>query len=69
MGVVVGLVIAFVLVAVLSNRATRRCRWRRDIRQDRDSEIYWVCMNCGAVDWTRAEKAPNLCKLSTLEGK
>ncbi|MCC1491971.1 hypothetical protein [Cognatishimia sp. F0-27] len=42
--VVVGLIIAFVLVAVFSNRATRSCRWR-EYREETESR--WVCIHCG----------------------
>ncbi len=45
MFVVIGLIIAFVLVAVFSNRATRACRWRE---YPGAGESRWVCVNCGA---------------------
>jgi len=43
--VVVGLIIAFVMIAVFSNRATRACRWREYPGED-DSR--WTCVHCGA---------------------
>nr|WP_089278931.1 hypothetical protein [Antarctobacter heliothermus] len=45
MFVVVGLIIAFVLVAVFSNRATRLCRWRE---RRKDGVSTWTCVHCGA---------------------
>lgn len=46
MFVVIGLIVAFVLIAVFSNRATRYCRWR-ERRSDGDST--WTCIYCGAT--------------------
>ena len=51
--VVLGLIIAFVLIAVFSNRATRQCRWR-EYRHENGSR--WTCVQCGAtVEGTRGE--------------
>ncbi len=46
MFVVIGLIVAFILIAVFSNRATRYCRWR-ERRGDGDST--WTCIHCGAT--------------------
>ncbi|MBT56077.1 MAG: hypothetical protein CMF72_22095 [Mameliella sp.] len=45
MFVIVGLIIAFVLIAVFSNRATRLCRWRE---RRKDGLSTWTCVHCGA---------------------
>ncbi|WGW03906.1 hypothetical protein [Tropicibacter oceani] len=54
MFIVVGLIIAFVLVAVFSNRATRQCRWR-EYKSGADS--HWHCVHCGA-ETTGAQGTP-----------
>ena len=46
--VAVGLVIAFVLVLIFSNRQTRNCRWREKRRNDRDCLRYYHCVSCAA---------------------
>ena len=48
MHIAIGLIVAFVLVALLSNRKTRACRWRADRRQDSEQGSYFRCMHCGA---------------------
>jgi hypothetical protein len=58
--VVIGLIIAFVLVAIFSNRATRQCRWRRNAALDQDG-IYWHCLQCGASVMTDTKETPKLC--------
>lgn len=57
--VVAGLVLAFVLIAVFSNRATRGCRWREYPRGGQDSR--WVCAACGAETRAPRGKAPGIC--------
>jgi hypothetical protein len=52
MVVVVGLIIAFVLVAIFARRGMRMCRWRMDKTQDRDGLRFFRCAACGAEDWT-----------------
>jgi steroid 5-alpha reductase family enzyme len=56
--VVIGLIIAFLLVVLFSNRATRACRWR-EYPQGETSR--WVCVNCGAQTVGAAGKAPRVC--------
>lgn len=43
--IVVGLIVAFVLIAVFSNRATRLCRWRE---RRANGTSTWTCIHCGA---------------------
>ncbi len=58
MFVIIGLIIAFVLIAVFSNRATRLCRWR-----ERRSETgsTWTCIHCGARVEGQEDKPPTTC--------
>ncbi|MEN9060410.1 MULTISPECIES: hypothetical protein [Ponticoccus] len=56
--VLVGLIAAFILVAVFSNRRTRLCRWREQRGQ---SGSQWMCIHCGArVDGQKATP-PDAC--------
>lgn len=59
--VVVGLVIAFVLLLVFSNRKTRRCRWRQDRTRDVDGARYYHCTACGAEVFTKDDAPPKEC--------
>ncbi|MEC3861540.1 hypothetical protein VK792_09615 [Mesobacterium sp. TK19101] len=43
--VVVGLIVAFVLLVLFTNRDTRLCRWR-EYPGSGDSD--WRCVHCGA---------------------
>ena len=52
MVVVVGLIIAFVLIAVFARRGMRGCRWRMDRTQDRDGQRFYRCAACGAAELT-----------------
>jgi hypothetical protein len=56
--VVVGLIIAFVLIAVFSNRDTRYCPWRE--RRGRDGS-QWACIHCGATVAGEQGKPPLRC--------
>jgi len=60
--VVAGLLLAFVLVLVFSNPATRACRWREDRRGDRDGMKKFRCMACGAEGFTSTGKPPLDCR-------
>lgn len=64
MHIVVGLIIAFVIVAIFArrNRATRKCRWRADRVGDRDSLRKYKCMFCGAEAFTASDQPPKECK-------
>ncbi|MDU8911845.1 hypothetical protein [Aestuariicoccus sp. MJ-SS9] len=53
--VIAGLILAFILIAVFQNRATRLCRWR--MRRE-GGETSWRCVYCGAT--ARGER-PKTC--------
>lgn len=58
MVVVIGLIIAFVLIVVFSNRSTRKCRWR-EYPDQFDSR--WTCVQCGQETRASRGKAPKVC--------
>jgi hypothetical protein len=60
--IVVGLILAFVLILIFSNRRTRYCRWREDRRADADGLRKYRCMACGAEAFTSTGKPPLDCK-------
>ena len=60
--IVAGLIIAFVLVLIFSNRTTRNCRWREDRTLDGAEGRAYRCMACGAVGHTADGKPPKDCK-------
>jgi hypothetical protein len=59
--VVVGLIIAFVLVAIYSRRETRVCRWREQRQGDEASRTRWRCAACGAELVTPYGELPKVC--------
>ncbi|SLN59623.1 hypothetical protein ROJ8625_03016 [Roseivivax jejudonensis] len=59
MFVVVGLIVAFILIAIFSNRATRSCRWRE--RRHSDTEATWSCVQCGATVAGKPAQKPKTC--------
>lgn len=59
--IVVGLVIAFVLVVLFSNRRTRYCRWRAQGKTDRAQLRHYKCIACGATTTTATGKVPDVC--------
>ncbi|MGH1464342.1 MAG: hypothetical protein ACRBBQ_03185 [Cognatishimia sp.] len=61
MHILIGLILAFVLVAVFSNRKTRYCRWRMDKRRDQDGQRFYLCTYCGQSGFTENGKPPKLC--------
>ena len=63
--VVVGLIIAFVLVAIYSRRETRVCRWREHRESGCDLRTRWRCAACGAEVVTPDGKAPKVCHART----
>ncbi|RKF14077.1 hypothetical protein D6850_12975 [Roseovarius spongiae] len=66
--IVVGLLLAFVLILVFSNRRTRYCRWREDRTRDEGGARYYHCMACGAETFTTTGKPPRDC-LAETSGK
>ncbi len=61
MHIVVGLIIAFALVAMFSRRKTRHCRWRMDRSKTQNGKTFYICMNCGASVFMEAEIPPQIC--------
>ncbi|MHA7875921.1 hypothetical protein [Roseivivax sp.] len=59
MVIVVGLILAFVLIAIFANRETRSCRWR-EYRQS-EGESLWRCVQCGAATEGQSGKPPQIC--------
>jgi len=59
--VVVGLIVAFVLVLIFSNRATRQCRWREYRVSGCDLRRRWHCVACGAEVFTSDGTPPKVC--------
>ncbi|MGY9046813.1 hypothetical protein P775_05485 [Puniceibacterium antarcticum] len=55
---VVGLILAFVLVAIFSNRKTRLCRWRENRS---DGQASYTCVYCGAVTSGPVGQPPKVC--------
>ncbi len=62
MVIVVGLIVAFVLVLIFSDRRTRNCRWREDRTLEAGDARAYRCMACGALDHTTTGKPPKDCK-------
>ncbi|WP_299674070.1 hypothetical protein [uncultured Roseobacter sp.] len=64
MHIVIGLIIAFVLVAFFArrNRGTRRCRWREDRTGNRGALRKYKCAACGAEAFTATKGPPDSCK-------
>ncbi|WP_116598331.1 hypothetical protein [Primorskyibacter marinus] len=58
MVIVLGLIVAFILVALFSNRATRGCRWREYPGEDHS---VWRCAFCGEQTTGPRGKPPKLC--------
>jgi len=59
--IVLGLILAFILILIFSNRRTRACRWREVRRGDRDGQRKYRCMACGAEAFTSNGKPPLDC--------
>nr|WP_298914702.1 hypothetical protein [uncultured Roseobacter sp.] len=64
MHIIIGLLIAFLIVAIYArrNRATRGCRWREDRSGDRGSLRKYRCAACGAEAFTATKGPPRDCK-------
>ncbi|WP_299968305.1 hypothetical protein [uncultured Roseobacter sp.] len=63
MHIVIGLLVAFVLVAIFArrNRGVRRCRWREDRAGNRGSLRKYRCAACGAEAFTAEKGTPRKC--------
>ncbi len=64
MHILLGLLVAFVLVALYArrNRATRRCRWRADRSGDKGALRKYRCAACGAEAFSATGGPPRDCK-------
>jgi len=63
MHIVIGLIIAFVIVAIFArkNRGMRKCRWRADRTADFGNFHKFKCMACGAETFTETGNPPGKC--------
>ncbi|UWR21678.1 hypothetical protein [Sulfitobacter sp. S190] len=70
MFMVIGLIVAFVIVAFYArkNRGMRQCRWRADRSGDRGSLRMYRCAFCGAEAFTATSGPPQNCKKSVGKG-
>ncbi len=61
--VVVGLVIAFIVVAIYArrNRGRRNCRWREQRSGDKGQLRKYRCAACGAEAFTATKGPPEKC--------
>lgn len=59
--VVAGLLVAFLLVVIYGNRATRACRWREDRARSPEAGTLYRCAACGAEAVTRTGQPPKSC--------
>lgn len=64
MHIVIGLIIAFVIVAVFArrNRGTRGCRWREDRTGNRGALRKYKCATCGAEAFSTSKGPPDSCR-------
>lgn len=62
MHILIGLLLAFLLIAIFSNRKTRGCRWRMDKDRDEGDQRFFICMACGQTCLTSDGKMPRVCK-------
>jgi hypothetical protein len=65
MFIVVGLVIAFILVAIYARPKMRNCRWREDRGASTPGQTAFRCAFCGARAFTSTGKPPLDCKRNT----
>lgn len=59
---IVGLIVAFVLIAIFSNRETRQCRWREYRVSGCDLRTRWRCVACGAEVMGEPGQPPRTCQ-------
>ena len=60
---VIGLIVAFIIVAIYAsrNRGRRNCRWRADRSGDRGALRKYRCAQCGAEAFTSTKGPPEKC--------
>ena len=65
MHIVIGLAIAFVIVALVvrARGTTRNCRWRADRSGDANGKHLYRCAYCGAEAFVERDIAPEACFL------
>lgn len=59
--IIAGFILAFVLILVFSNRATRNCRWRAERSGDCEGRRKYRCATCGAEAFTETGQPPRVC--------
>jgi len=59
--VVAGLILAFLLILIFSNRRTRSCRWREYRPSGCDTRTRWRCVSCGAEVVSDGATPPRQC--------
>jgi len=69
MHIIIGLILAFVLLAIFRNRKTRICRWRRNRSGDNHAGVMFKCMMCGAEIRVPRETPPNFCMKAKQSNK
>nr|WP_120500299.1 hypothetical protein [Roseovarius sp. EL26] len=57
----IGLLAAFILVLLFTNRRTRNCRWRENRKDNQPGAYKYKCMTCGAEVFTSNAKPPLDC--------
>lgn len=64
MHIVLGLLVAFVIIVILTRQRapTRACRWREDRSANRGTLRKYRCMACGAETYTAADGPPEMCR-------
>ena len=64
MHIILGLLIAFVIVAYFArrNKGMRGCRWRQDTARDKGALHFYRCAACGAEAYTATKGPPRDCK-------
>jgi hypothetical protein len=67
--VIVGLFIAFVLIALFARQGMRACRWRMDKTRDRDGLRFFRCAACGAEMLVQPGRMPQDCRDPRKTGK
>lgn len=65
MHIVIGLIIAFVIIAIAARgrKTSRACRWRAEKSGDRGALRKYRCAACGAEAFTATRGTPNQCDL------